>query len=196
MPKAARIGDIGSGHGCFPPTPVIAGSGNVMTNGIPAARVGDAVAPHGCGNCPPHGRSISAGSGSVFINGKPAARVGDSITCGGSVSAGSGDVIIGDQFTPSSSPNFFDAISPTVQKEITELYFSYGTKQKRLSSESRHYPDINLHAKTIGYSNGESVSIKLEGAVSKTVSGVVGAGGQIIISNVLDNQYVDLEGEL
>ena len=95
MPKAARIGDIGSGHGCFPPTPVTAGSGNVKINGIPAARLGDPLAAHGCGKCPPHGRSISGGSGTVFINGKPAARIGDGIDCGGSVAAGSGDVIIG-----------------------------------------------------------------------------------------------------
>ncbi|EGU35627.1 PAAR domain-containing protein [Vibrio scophthalmi] len=81
MPKAARIGDIASAHGCFPPTPIIAGSGDVFINGTPAARLGDAAAPHGC-PCPKtphgfHGRAISAGSGSVFINGLPAARADD-----------------------------------------------------------------------------------------------------------------------
>ncbi|MGF1910111.1 PAAR domain-containing protein [Vibrio kasasachensis] len=53
MPKAARIGDIASAHGCFPPTPIIAGSGDVFINGIAAARLGDATAPHGC-PCPSH----------------------------------------------------------------------------------------------------------------------------------------------
>jgi len=95
--KAARLGDIGSAHGCFPPTPIIGGSADIIINGRPAARVGDPLAPHGCGNCPPHGRSISAGSSTVIFNGKPAARTGDAIDCGGSVSSGSGDVIIGDQ---------------------------------------------------------------------------------------------------
>jgi hypothetical protein len=38
----------------------------------------------------------------VIINGKLAARIGDAIGCGGSVAAGSGDVIIGD--TPYQSP--------------------------------------------------------------------------------------------
>ncbi|OLQ90132.1 hypothetical protein BIY22_03770 [Vibrio panuliri] len=99
MPKAARLGDIASAHGCFPPTPIIAGSGDVFINGIPAARLGDVAAPHGC-PCPKtphgsHGRSIAAGSGSVFINGMPVARVGDAIDCGGTVATGSGDVIIG-----------------------------------------------------------------------------------------------------
>ncbi|GAB2660178.1 PAAR domain-containing protein [Vibrio panuliri] len=98
MPKAARLGDIASAHGCFPSTPIIAGSGDVFINGIPAA-IGDAAAPHGC-PCPKtphgsHGRSIAAGSGSVLINGMPAARVGDAIDCGGTVATGSGDVIIG-----------------------------------------------------------------------------------------------------
>lgn len=96
MPKAARLGDIGAGHACFPPTPIISGSGDVSINGRSAARKGDPLLLHGCGNCPPHPRSISAGSGTVSINGKPAARASDGIGCGGSVSAGSGDVLIGD----------------------------------------------------------------------------------------------------
>ncbi|MBN0986927.1 type VI secretion system PAAR protein [Amphritea pacifica] len=95
MPKAARLGDIGSGHGCFPATPIVSGSGDVLIEGVPAARVGDALAPHGCRKCPPHGRAVAAGSSTVMINGKPAARVGDSISCGGSVASGSGSVSIG-----------------------------------------------------------------------------------------------------
>ncbi|MEQ9861112.1 PAAR domain-containing protein [Pectobacterium cacticida] len=106
MPGAARLGDSCAGHGCFPSTPIIAGSGDVIINGKPAARQGDAVLLHAC-PCPnmPHGvhnRAISAGSGTVIINGKPAARIGDAIGCGGSVIAGSGNVIIGD--TPYQSP--------------------------------------------------------------------------------------------
>lgn len=106
MPSAARLGDSCAGHGCFPATPIIAGSGDVIINGKPAARKGDAVLLHAC-PCPnmPHGihdRAISAGSGNVIINGKLAARVGDAIGCGGSVAAGSGDVIIGSR--PYQSP--------------------------------------------------------------------------------------------
>lgn len=106
MPGAARLNDIGKGHECFPDTPVIAGSPDVIINGQPAARVGDAVATHGC-PCPnvPHGmhsRAISAGAATVIINGKQAARIGDAIDCGGAISTGSGNVIIGD--TPWKSP--------------------------------------------------------------------------------------------
>ena len=48
MPSAARLGDSCAGHGCFPATPIIAGSGDVIINGKPAARKGDAVLLHAC----------------------------------------------------------------------------------------------------------------------------------------------------
>ena len=94
--KAARLGDIGGGHGCFPPTPIIMGSLDVLINHRPAARLSDPVLLHACGNCPPHPRNISAGSGTVLINNKKAARASDAINCGGSISTGSGDVLIGE----------------------------------------------------------------------------------------------------
>ncbi|TQP89273.1 hypothetical protein FLL78_20920 [Vibrio cholerae] len=36
MPRAASLGDIGSEHDCFPPTPIITGSGDVFIDGKPA----------------------------------------------------------------------------------------------------------------------------------------------------------------
>ncbi|WP_254592361.1 type VI secretion system PAAR protein [Pectobacterium polaris] len=106
MPGAARLNDIGSGHDCFPETPITEGSPDVIINGQPAARQGDAVLLHGC-PCPNaphdvHPRKIAEGSSTVIINGKPAARIGDSINCGGVIVSGSGNVIIGD--TPHRSP--------------------------------------------------------------------------------------------
>ena len=91
MPGAARLNDIGSGHGNSPETPIISGSPDVLINDQPAARVGDNLAPHSG-----HPRSITQGSSTVFINGKPAARIGDGIDCGGVIISGSGNVIIGD----------------------------------------------------------------------------------------------------
>ncbi|MGH1486837.1 MAG: type VI secretion system PAAR protein [Cellvibrionaceae bacterium] len=93
---SGRLGDIGSNHGAWHPSPITSGSGDVKVNGIPAARVGDSLAPHVKPKSKPHGRSIAAGSSTVFINGKPAARVGDAISCGGKVATGSGNVFIGD----------------------------------------------------------------------------------------------------
>ncbi len=100
MPKGAvRVGDLASGHEChFPATPSIEGSSDVFINGIPATKQGDAFAAHSCSKCdePEHARKLSGGSGSVFINGKPAGRVGDPISCGGTVSEGSANVLVGD----------------------------------------------------------------------------------------------------
>ena len=116
MAKAVKVGDIGTDHDGFPPTPVTAGSPDVKFDGVPAARVGDPLAPHDKPKNPPHGRSISSGSSTVFINGKPAAITGGAISCGG-VTIGGGTVNIGDAPGSSSStkpspmspsPVFFD----------------------------------------------------------------------------------------
>ncbi|MCG9753188.1 type VI secretion system PAAR protein [Vibrio brasiliensis] len=99
MPKAARLGDIGSEHDCFPPTPMTAGSPSVMINFKPAVRQGDPLQDHGCPcDKTPHGnhpRSVAGGSSGVFIDGKPAARLGDAIDCGGTILSASPDVVIG-----------------------------------------------------------------------------------------------------
>ncbi len=96
MGNAVKLGDIGSGHGGFPPTPVVSGSSDVFINSRPAGRVGDSLLPHAKPKHPPHGRKISSGSSSVFINGKAAAFTGSSVSCGG-VMIGGGSVTIGDK---------------------------------------------------------------------------------------------------
>ncbi|RBP64347.1 hypothetical protein BHG07_05225 [Brenneria salicis ATCC 15712 = DSM 30166] len=104
MPGAARLNDIGSGHDCFPETPIIEGSPDVTINGQPAARKGDTVQFHGC-PCPdkPHGmhsRVIAEGRPSLSMaNPQPALVMG---LVGGVIISGSSNVIIGD--TPYKSP--------------------------------------------------------------------------------------------
>jgi len=92
MPGIHRLGDVGTGHGCWPPRPIISGSSNVLVNGIPATKIGDSYAVH-C--CPPpcHGGSQASGNPTVLVNGSPVARQGDSISCGGSALACSGNVM-------------------------------------------------------------------------------------------------------
>jgi uncharacterized Zn-binding protein involved in type VI secretion len=92
---AARLMDIGSNHGAFPPTPIIAGSGDVFCNGRPAAREGDMLLLHAAPKKPPHPRAIKQGSPTVFVNGKPWARVGDAVDCGGTIITGAADVLVG-----------------------------------------------------------------------------------------------------
>ncbi|WP_343353025.1 hypothetical protein V3I05_06600 [Helicobacter mastomyrinus] len=48
------------------------------------------------------------------------------------------------------------------EKQITEIYFSYGEDKIRLNDISRHSQDINLHIKTQGYEEGERLDLTLE----------------------------------
>ncbi|MDX1554009.1 MAG: type VI secretion system PAAR protein [Marinobacter sp.] len=83
--KLVLLGDIGTDHNGFPPTPVITGSATVLIDGKPVARLGDQLAMHSKPKHPPHPRAIAAGSPTVMIEGKPAALTGDAISCGGVV---------------------------------------------------------------------------------------------------------------
>jgi uncharacterized Zn-binding protein involved in type VI secretion len=94
MPAVTRKGDDCTGHGAFGPRPSSAGSPNVLINGIPAHRVGDAWPSH----CDPdtcHDSVLSGGSSTVMVNGKPLGRVGDPVACGSAVAAGSPNVFAG-----------------------------------------------------------------------------------------------------
>ncbi|MGL4708618.1 MAG: type VI secretion system PAAR protein [Aeromonas veronii] len=97
--KAATVGDIGTDHDGFPPTSIIEGSQDIIIDNKPAARVGDALAPHAKPNHPPHDRAITTGSKTVLFNYKPAALTGSEVGCGGVIIGGS-SVIIGDQAPP------------------------------------------------------------------------------------------------
>ena len=95
MPAATRQGDYCTGHDACPPVPLVEFSPDVNINGRGADRVGDHYSSHRCDTHPGHQDAIASGSGSVFINGIPAGREGDSVSIGGSVRDGSGDVFIG-----------------------------------------------------------------------------------------------------
>lgn len=90
MPKAARMGDMCSGHTCWPPRPSVGGSPNFFVDGIPVLRVGDPWAAHTCPAIPETHASVQAsGSSKFFVNGLPVARIGDAVACGSSVASGS-----------------------------------------------------------------------------------------------------------
>lgn len=95
MAQATRLGDKNSGHDTYPPVALMTSSETVHINGKGAGRVGDSYESHSCDTHSPHVGVIASGSSSVFINGKAAARIGDSISCGGTVAEGSGNVFIG-----------------------------------------------------------------------------------------------------
>lgn len=91
----ARVGDSTIPHGGWSGGVIIAGSGDVLINGIPAARVGDPGTPHTKPSNSPHGVVISGGSGTVLVNGVPLARIGDPASCGSAIGSGSADVLAG-----------------------------------------------------------------------------------------------------
>jgi uncharacterized Zn-binding protein involved in type VI secretion len=97
---AARKGDATS---CPKDQPVehkggkiSAGSSNIMINGKPAARVGDAISDCEDGS----DDAITEGSGCVTFNGKPAAFLGNATDHGGEITKGSGNVFIGASGNP------------------------------------------------------------------------------------------------
>jgi uncharacterized Zn-binding protein involved in type VI secretion len=101
MPGIVRIGDMSTGHGCFPPTPLIASP--VSKTYVQGARVG-VVSPnayhatHSCGTTvhpQPAARAYVGGSSNTFIEGFPAIRIGDNIACGDAVGQGSSNTFIG-----------------------------------------------------------------------------------------------------
>lgn len=93
MAGVTRLGDLASGHGCWPEHPSIEASSDVFVNGIPVVRVGDAYQPHTCVTT--HGGSLATGSSTVFVNGKPIGRIGDLVSCGSTVIEGSENVFAG-----------------------------------------------------------------------------------------------------
>lgn len=91
MPPVVRLGDICSGHGCWPSRPNDQGSADVFTNNIPTHRLGDHWTTH-C--CPPpcHDSNLAAGDPTVFANFLQVGRIGDPVACGSVCATGSNNV--------------------------------------------------------------------------------------------------------
>lgn len=90
-PKSlCRVGDLCTGHDCYPPRPCITGSSTVFLNNLPIHCVGDLWDVHCCRHsgddfhgC--HKGVTIAGSSNVWVEGRLVARTGDSIDCGSKV---------------------------------------------------------------------------------------------------------------
>ncbi len=99
MPAVTRLGDICTGHECFPPRNSTSGSPNVFVNSIPAHRQGDSWLAHTCTHPDvphgTHGGSLASGSSTVYVNNRQLGRIGDPVSCGSSVAAGSTNVFAG-----------------------------------------------------------------------------------------------------
>jgi len=96
MPAVHRKGDIGTGHGCWPPRPNDQGSPNVNVNSIPVHRQSDHWGAHTCPDIPEtHDSTLASGSSTVFVNSLQLARIGDPVACGSSCATGSSNVFSG-----------------------------------------------------------------------------------------------------
>lgn len=94
IPMVARLGDLCTGHPCWPSRPNVEASTNVIVNGRGWHRMGDAWAVHCCaGDC--HPGILAMGSKTVRVNLRPAGRIGDPVNCGSKVLTGSPTVICG-----------------------------------------------------------------------------------------------------
>lgn len=95
-----RLGDICTGHDCFPPRPNVEGTSTVFCNNLPLHCVGQRWATHCCTHsgknhhgC--HDGTTISGTSNVYAEGMLLAREGDPISCGSKVGKGSSDVLCG-----------------------------------------------------------------------------------------------------
>ncbi|MGX3046099.1 hypothetical protein [Helicobacter sp. T3_23-1056] len=89
--------------------------------------------------------------------------------------------------TESNSKSNADSSNSQSQKEILEMYFSYGEEMVRLEDyDSRHSNDMNLHIVTSGYENGEEVEVTLESSDNQkfVVCGKI-QNNEAVIKNVV-----------
>lgn len=94
MPAVTRLGDVCTGHACYPSRPSTTASPDVYVNGIAVHRHRDLWSTHCCGaDC--HGGALARGSLTVFVNDRMIGRIGDPVNCGSAVAQGSDDVFAG-----------------------------------------------------------------------------------------------------
>lgn len=99
MPAVTRLGDLSTGHACYPPTNLVqTAATKSYVNGILVALTDpeSQFVTHVCGTSvhPQPSRNISSGAVKSFIEGRPVARIGDNIACGDAIAQGSPNTFI------------------------------------------------------------------------------------------------------
>lgn len=88
------------------------------------------------------------------------------------------------------------------EKQIVEIYWTYGENKVRLHNKSRHYTDMNLHVVTEGYNKGDTISVLIEStdyipitdqSATLKITGQVDAKGEMVIKNVLKEYTLNLQ---
>lgn len=163
---AARLSDPTScplpGHGT---SPIAAGSPDVLFDGLPAARMGDASA---CG-----GSLASAVIPTVLINGMPATTVGTVGSHGNTVTAGSGTVIIG----TSGGGAAFTAPAPVIFPGFDEQFVLKDAQGNPIANQQYLLVRENGQQET-GVTDAQGLTHRLAGHVSaEQIDIYVAAGG-------------------
>lgn len=92
---ACRVGDVTTGHQCYPPAPASQGASTVFINGSPAFRKYDKLSKHTCMKATHENGIVKDGSTLVIMEGKGVSRVGDICTCPENMMTGSSNVHAG-----------------------------------------------------------------------------------------------------
>ena len=88
--------------------------------------------------------------------------------------------------------NNTDSKNQNKEKQILEIYFSYGDDTTRLQGDSRHTQDVNLHIKTQGYSNGEEVEVLIKTSNNKfNLQGKIN-NNEAILYDIFKDRYITI----
>ncbi|MDO7929187.1 PAAR domain-containing protein [Pseudomonas sp. KFB-139] len=173
--------------------------GNVGINIDSAVNTSSVGHMASCPVCSPgKGPIVAVGPRTIILPAGPVALEGDYVACGcppesNTVIFGQSTVFGGAEHTNAS---FVSIAAVGKVKSIKEIYFSYGSSHEPLADVSRFYVDLNVHVKTSGYEVGEVIDIKVGGGIERAFSATVGAGGVAVVSGVLMDDRIDMEGEV
>lgn len=147
--------------------------------------------------------------------------MGSATSHGGIIIGGSGNVLIGDSFTPTptiqnkparrknenqdenyTSSKYVEDTEKTKILKVTNIFWSYGDEEYRLSDISRHSTDVNLHIETTDFRTGDSVDITIEitnddsEKETITLNAFVDEQGKAVIKNAIANNAINIVSEL
>lgn len=78
----------------------------------------------------------------------------------------------------------------TQEKQILDIYFSYGEDKTKLDESSRHSSDVNLHLKTKGYEDGESITITIKTQDETFEINDIISDNQLVIESVFKDRFI------
>ncbi len=83
------------------------------------------------------------------------------------------------------------------EKEVTSLFWTYGDDEIPVSEVSKHYSDLNLHAKTNNYHPGEIVDIEVDmgNGVKRNYLAKVGNDDVAVVRNIFKGALINFEDE-